>query len=326
MLRDKDVQVRRAAAWVLGNIGPEAKAAIPDLVGLLQDKKCSLGGCFDPGRNRARFHPGAHDVTPGQNAAIRGAAAVALGTIGPEAKSAIPTLAELLDDKDLRREAASALGNMGPEAKIATPALTGLLQDKLIPINVRFAAAEALVEIGSEVNAAIVVLTDVLKGKNSCLRIDAIRALARTGPAAKTAGPALAGLLNDEDPHVRIAAAEALVEIGSEVNAAIRVLTELLKDNDIGVRIAAAWALGELGPEAKTTILALTELLQIPTTRFVRRQPKPWRRSRVRRSRAETRGGRPRLARRFHSLALAAQALAEGCFDLLFRLELRISA
>jgi HEAT repeat protein len=36
LLKDEDDAVRRTAAWVLGTIGPEAKAALPELKQLLQ--------------------------------------------------------------------------------------------------------------------------------------------------------------------------------------------------------------------------------------------------------------------------------------------------
>ena len=38
-LKDKDEDVRREAAAALGCIGPEAKAAVPDLVELLKDQR-----------------------------------------------------------------------------------------------------------------------------------------------------------------------------------------------------------------------------------------------------------------------------------------------
>ena len=45
---------------------------------------------------------------------------------------AIPTIMELLNDKDpmIQQAAAISLGNMGPKAKAAVPALTKLLKDK----------------------------------------------------------------------------------------------------------------------------------------------------------------------------------------------------
>ena len=81
---------------------------------------------------------------------IRSAAAMALGKIGCDAKTAIPMLTDLLKDKDevVRRAAALALGNIGPEAKTAIPALTELLKENDWPV--QWAAAESLGNIGPE--------------------------------------------------------------------------------------------------------------------------------------------------------------------------------
>jgi HEAT repeat protein len=51
-----------------------------------------------------------------------------LGKIGPEAREAVPTLIELLKNKEGNdyRNAAIALGRIGPDAKTALPALREL--------------------------------------------------------------------------------------------------------------------------------------------------------------------------------------------------------
>ena len=69
-LKNKDVEVRRSAAYRLAHIGPGAKAAVPALIGSLKDTKMS----------------------------VRGQAAGALGAIGPDAKEAVPALIGLLKD------------------------------------------------------------------------------------------------------------------------------------------------------------------------------------------------------------------------------------
>jgi len=67
--------------------------------------------------------------------------------LGPEAKTAIPALIELLLDQDEEAQmaAACALGTMGPAAREAIPALTKLLRAR--PTDVRSSAAEALEKI-----------------------------------------------------------------------------------------------------------------------------------------------------------------------------------
>jgi HEAT repeat protein len=59
-------------------------------------------------------------------------AALALGRIGPEARTAVQALARALKDKDqdVRQEAAASLGHMGPEGKAAVPVLVELLNDE----------------------------------------------------------------------------------------------------------------------------------------------------------------------------------------------------
>jgi HEAT repeat protein len=71
-------------------------------------------------------------------------AAWTLRDIGPEAKSAVPALIQLLRDEDEEAQmaATSALRQMGPAAKAAIPALTELLRSG--PTDLREDFAEAL--------------------------------------------------------------------------------------------------------------------------------------------------------------------------------------
>jgi HEAT repeat protein len=81
--------VREASATALGQIGPKAKAAVPDLISTLEDPEPS----------------------------IRRAAAIALGNIGSDAKEAVPILERLLNDPELpvSSSARSALGRITGE-------------------------------------------------------------------------------------------------------------------------------------------------------------------------------------------------------------------
>jgi HEAT repeat protein len=95
--------------------------------------------------------------------------------MGPEAKTAVPALTELLKDDDewVRRAAAWALGKIGPEAKTATPALTELLRDKWV----RQTAASTLGNIGPEAKTAIPALTELLQDTDKDLGKTAAEAL-----------------------------------------------------------------------------------------------------------------------------------------------------
>ncbi len=122
-LKDPNPSVRRAAAGDLGQIGAEAKDAVPHLVDLLLK---------DPDKG------------------VRRAAASSLGQIGPAAKDAVPHLVELLKDPDadVRRAAAGALGGIGAAAKDAIAHLVDHLKDPDVPMRVEAAYALASISEG----------------------------------------------------------------------------------------------------------------------------------------------------------------------------------
>ncbi|NQT90763.1 MAG: HEAT repeat domain-containing protein, partial [Candidatus Omnitrophica bacterium] len=131
-LKDKDWIVRVLVAQTLGEMGPEAKDAIPALTEVLKT-----------------------EALKDEDWPVRYRAACALGEIGPAAKSAIPALTEALQealkDKDwlLCNSAARALGNIGAASKEAAPVLRRLAEQGA-PKYVRTTAAEALKKITSE--------------------------------------------------------------------------------------------------------------------------------------------------------------------------------
>ena len=137
----------------LGEIGPEAKAAVPALTELLKDNSTSMQEIL----------------------------AEALGKIGPNAKDVVPAITELLQDKAyaVRASAARALGRMGPAAKDAVPALTQLLQDKEKWQIILPAAATALGDIGPAAKDAVPALTQLLKYQDEQMRKSAVDAWKR---------------------------------------------------------------------------------------------------------------------------------------------------
>ena len=233
--KDKDPALRSHAAFMLGQIGPEAKVAVPILTELLAD----------------------------QDRKVRECAAYALGRIGPDAKPAVPVLMELLKDQDylVRWNAVRALGSVGPGAKSAIPALVKLLdgKDRSLRVNV----ARTLGHIGADGNTTVRVLVELLRDRQ--VRGAAILALGDVERDAKAAIPALTALLGDPDPGIRLDVADALVKINPEAkDAAIQALAELTKDKRWWVRRGAAKSLGKIGSEAKTAIPILTQLLNDP--------------------------------------------------------------
>ncbi len=173
-LKDKNTYNRDTAAYALGTMKTDAKAAIPALAELLKDKE----------------------------PANRCAAARALETMAVETKGVLSALTAALNDEDINVVfyVARTLGQLGPQAKPAAPALRGVIGKDRHP-HVRLPAAEALVKIGeykSEAFAALASLVDEEKSH------EAVQALARLAAEVKTNGelkivlPALESALKDK--------------------------------------------------------------------------------------------------------------------------------
>ena len=122
---------------------------------------------------------------------VRLMAARAFGAMGPEAEEAVPHVAELLKDEDesVRSEAVRALEKIGPAARDAVPALAEALKHSP---SLREKAARALSAIGAE---ALPALVEMLKDRDSEVRLQALTALTRMGPTAEAAAPAVRELL-----------------------------------------------------------------------------------------------------------------------------------
>ena len=155
--------------------------AVPELIRMLQAKDSffrKLAWSIPrvvPGRVRLFL---LRNVRMPNAAFIQDAAARALATIGPDAKVAVPVLAQALrsNEREVREDAAIALGCIGEDA--------------------------------------IPELIDALASKDAKLRALAAYALASAGPGAKSAIPALMRTLKDENEAVRTAGAHALSAVG----------------------------------------------------------------------------------------------------------------
>jgi HEAT repeat protein len=247
-----------AAIQALREIGPEAKMAVPALIGLLKDKErqCeAISTLHEIGPEAKAAVSALTELLRDKNVAFK--AASALGEIGPGAKAAVPALIELLKEQEGRQESALALGRIGPDAKAAVPALTTVLGDK--DASAASAAAWALGRIGPEARSAVGRLTELLKDKDA--RWEAATALGRIGPAAGPAAPAIAELLKEKGWYMGPVFL-ALGRIGPAAKAAVPALARYLKDKGSLDRSAAISVLAKIGPEAKDALPTLVGLLK----------------------------------------------------------------
>ncbi|MDP2599689.1 MAG: HEAT repeat domain-containing protein [Deltaproteobacteria bacterium] len=143
-LWDKNVKVRSAAAWAVGNIGgPKAVGALGII---LKNEK--------------------------EDKEVREHAAGAMVRIG---LASVPELITILQNEksvDIKLKAISILGGIGSEAKDAVPVLIQTLKDPVL--KVRKEASMALSSIGRD---AVPLLIEALKNDNAHVRLGAVEAL-----------------------------------------------------------------------------------------------------------------------------------------------------
>ena len=154
MLRTGDAVARRAAGEALGQLGPTAIQAIPDLIAAVGD--ANLGVRMQCMQTLSGFGAAADSAVPAIAKSLRdplatGAACVALGKIGV---AAIEPLAAALDDPapEVRQAAAEALGAIGSSAVHVKDRLLRLSQEDA-NFRVRRAAGTALDAITAAANS-----------------------------------------------------------------------------------------------------------------------------------------------------------------------------
>lgn len=263
-LRDDDREIQRSAAGVLAEIGPKAKAAVPELIKLLRlkDQLPPLPGTKSFGEMQ------------GRSDRLALVAAKALGEIGPDAVGAIPDLIAALKDTDplVRKNVAEALGRIGTTDDRVIPALIATTRDS--QWDVKYTAAVALAMIGMP---AFPALRAMLGDDDKDLRVDAAIALSRmagrvdNSPKGETDGQArtrvklardaLFAAMKDPSERVRDGASQALGYVGEYV---VTELVAALGDQSPLVRLQASRALGFIGFKATSALDPLRKQLADP--------------------------------------------------------------
>ncbi len=125
---DPDFVLRRSAAFVLGEIGPEARGAAVALGKALKDSDASVR--YDAAQSLSVLGPDAKAALPALIAALAEEdvevlkkVIYTLGEMGPSADPAAHALVKSMDheDEDVRKAVAYALAAMGPGARTGGP-------------------------------------------------------------------------------------------------------------------------------------------------------------------------------------------------------------
>jgi HEAT repeat protein len=181
-LANPDYEIRSAAIYGLGKVGPAAQPAVPLLVQTLKDEKAD----------------------------VRDRAVQALLAIGPPAVPALVQAVEQ-DRGPVRQGAARALMSPLVSWRAVEPALLAMLQDE-DPAS-RQQALQTLGAVRARDEPAILAIAAALKDPVPEVRVAAAKALGEVCWKAQPAVPALVQALKDESPEVRTVAAEALAKI-----------------------------------------------------------------------------------------------------------------
>jgi HEAT repeat protein len=288
---DTEPRVRSQAAWALGEIGPAAKEATPELVRALDDAEPGVAGEAASALAKLGTPAGAKLVdvirggkasavhaaralkmpvkgaTPALLAALNKETALepriayieALGAQGPMAAEAVPALVELVRQEGAPRvHILAALGNMGEGAKNAVPLLLELIKKKE-PGPVTLHAVQAIGKIGVRDSAIAEVLLDLMK-EGTQPRMALLESLGKAGKVTKESLPAIAQGMRDKDPTVRLYTAQLVGSLDPNDLAVVSVLMESMSDKNAGVRKLAAEVLLTVQPRDPSVADTLREL------------------------------------------------------------------
>jgi HEAT repeat protein len=257
---DQRSEARLAVLETLSYFGPDARPAVPIMVGVFDGMLPSL----------QRLGPIAADAVPALTAFLtehgprmttaystvtrsqvtldtrpdmQAAALEVLKAIGPNANSALPAIATFLTNADpsLRMLAASAQAHITGNPEPVLPILLAGLENRLNGTpNASVKIKESLASHGSQAAAFLI---------------------GELGPLGQEASPSLENMLTDRNPFTRVIAAQALWRVSRRAEKCLAVLLGAAGDRNSDLTsLQAIEAIGEMGSAAQTAIPILERL------------------------------------------------------------------
>ena len=269
LLKEKEPLIRYLATYTLGEIGPAAKSALPELEKLLRDTSgevaleaaravAVVGGDSAPTTELMKFALG--HMEP----ATRLYALQTIVRMGDAGRGLAPLALPLIDDPtpEVRRAALTYVGTLdGKTAKPVIGKVADMLQSD--DESTRLETARVLGELGSAAGPAADALGRTAANDNAPpVRTAALFALSDLGTAGKGGLPGLITLAKNAnaDHADRAKAITALPRIGPSDKPAFEAVMATSTDKSAIVREAAATALGRFPKPSAPTVGRLAEL------------------------------------------------------------------
>jgi HEAT repeat protein len=253
---EERLDVRREAILALAAIGPAAAPAVPELTAALD---CVEGintgvaafalGSIGPDAKAAEAK--LKELAEAEDAPVlrQTVCLWALAKMNPDdeamQQAAIPKLIDALKapEQMVREAAARALIDLDPDPEFTRPLMQDLMAEASPEV-----LNEILLALASLGEKAVPRLIEVLKVPEA--RARAAGVIARIGPVAAPTVPGLIDALGDENPRTRSEILLALAAIGPDAKEAVPAITKALADPEPKVGYAACFALGSIGPDA----------------------------------------------------------------------------
>jgi HEAT repeat protein len=268
-LESKNQVVRRSAFELASRLGPTlTKKALPQIMEGLKDSDMTirlraLNIVIQSGPEARTAVPALIDMLKDDKVlAFRIQAAQALGRIGPDAKAALPQLKEACKDARaaLRLRAAEALGLIQPDGDDGTKALLDLIrlpQTEMAGISLA-QIVDVLARQQVDFDRILPALEDYRRNHNDVNSGASLaNALLNFYPGLPAARPLLENLLKDKNSNGRQEAALALCRYGKDGKSAAPVLLQMLRSNYQTERVALGFE--QLGSAAREAVPVLLE-------------------------------------------------------------------
>jgi len=267
-LDSDDLSVRLEAVQTIGNLGPDATLAFVPLFKTLKDTETAVRRAAADAIDSVPPHK--EDLAmltkvcqdKNEPSEVRLQAVKAIGRLGANGRSALPTLTSLaLASKDELQDAAvDAVDSVGPTAEEA-PALTKLL--KTAPADAKRQVLTILTRLGPDAKGAAAEIVPFVKTGDRATKIQAVTALQNIGSGSKEVVSGLSDAIKDADKEVAIRAAAALMKMG-ETKAAVPFFSGILSNKSMAAmeRMVCVRVLMTLGPDAKAATKDLCNAIE----------------------------------------------------------------